>query len=247
MPFNVADFASNIGRHGTLQTNKFEVAIRDIGSLRLGGNQLSLGGRTLFDGMPERLSLSADEKFAFDSGRRLTQSRIDSIKLPSVTIDTYESRRYGVGPNIKAGTNVRFEPFSVSVIVDKEYDLYKYFFTWINTVFDFSGSLYSGSSFNGGFSPTYLTTYKSDYATVIDVRVYENTGQLKATYQFINAFPIGLTNPSLSWRDNNSLLKFDVTFDYTNWVIDTNIRSLNDKVALDTIRSAIATARAENP
>lgn len=210
MTFNVAKFASNIGKHGTLQTNKFEVKIF--------ANRLFTSGSEIF---PAYLDLNTRENISVRTGFKILNDRIDSVKLPGVTLDTYETRRYGVGPNIKIGTNVRFEPFSISVITDKNYDTYKYFYTWINSVFDFSGSTgrAAGPGPGAGLNPnpSYLTSYKKDYFGKIEVDVFEGTGQLKAKYFFYDAFPIGITDPALSWRDNNTLHKFDVTFSYTNW------------------------------
>lgn len=210
MAFNVADFASNLGQYGTLQTNKFEVRIF---SRTLGGG---FEGDTVSERISRNLNLTEEEKASFITGGRIFTSRIDSVRLPGIAVDTFESRRYGVGPNIRVGTNVRFEPFSISVITDKNYDTYKYFYTWINGVFGFSGK---GSQFSPGENrfPSYLTTYKKEYTKEINVDVFENTGQRKARYIFYEAFPVGITDPSLSWRDNNTLLKFDVTFSYTNW------------------------------
>lgn len=207
MPFNVADFASNIGRYGTLQTNKFTVEIFD---------KVNAEGDTVFLRLFRNSNLSQAETTSFIEGGIIHLKRIDSVKLPGATLDTFETRRYGVGPNIRVGTNVRFEPFSISVITDKNYNIYKYFYTWINGVFDFSGKGDQRSSGVNRF-PSYLTSYKSDFACNIKVNVYESTGQLKAKYIFYDAFPIGITDPALSWRDNNTLHKFDMTFSYTNW------------------------------
>jgi hypothetical protein len=208
MAFNVANFASNIARYGTLQTNKFEVRFYDRGAVELGL------GATTAETIMNNLNLSDIEKQSFREGRSILDKRVDSVKLPGATIDTYESRRYGVGPNIKVGTNIRMEPFSISVMADKEYSLYKYFYTWLNAVFDFSGS-----TTNNRF-PSYTTTYKKEYIMDAEVSVYENTGQPKINYRFFDCFPVGITDPSLSWRDNNNLLKFDVTFAYTDWEIN---------------------------
>jgi hypothetical protein len=204
MTFNVADFASNIARYGTLQTNKFEVTFFE---------RIIEQNTTTITKIISNANLTEDESISFVNGGLIHKERIDSVKLPGSTIDTYESRRYGVGPNIKVGTNVRMEPFSISVITDKNYNLYKFFYTWVNSVFDFSGSAV------GNRLPTYLTNYKDEYSMRTEVRVFENTGLLKAKYIFFDSFPIGITEPSLSWRDNNNLLKFDVTFAYTNWQI----------------------------
>jgi hypothetical protein len=246
MTFNVADFASNIARYGTLQTNKFEVIINDNASSRPqpqsdDPNIINIvPGRRLFTRIRNDTErVTDDEAFSMRIGATIASSRIDSIRMPGVMIDTFETKRYGVGPNIKAGTNVRFEPFSISVLVDKNYDLYKYFHIWINTVFGGAGRI-SGPDGPGLF-PTFLTSYKKDYATEVDVKVFENTGETKALYKFYDAFPIAITNPTLNWRDNNNLFKFDVTFSYTNWEVSNN-PSLGNR-GLSDVRTIIQQAR----
>jgi hypothetical protein len=218
MAFNVQRFSDNLNNYGTLQTNKFEVFIRDISTARQNENNI-VSGVSVFRGIRNRdyLRLSDNEARAARIGLEIHKHRIDSIRVPGVTIDTYETKRYGIGPNIKAGTNVRFEPFSISVISDSDFNLFTFFNTWINTIIDFSGR--QGVSENASIFqfPRYLTSYKNNYSTEIEVKIFENTGRHKATYIFSEAFPIGITNPALSWRDNNSLYKFDVSFAYTNW------------------------------
>jgi hypothetical protein len=216
MAFNVADFASNIARYGTLQTNKFEVKFYD----GVRSNNPS-SPSVISENIYENLNLIPQEIESFRRGFEIQRHRIDSVKMPGATIDTYESRRYGVGPNIKVGTNVRMEPFSISVITDKNYDLYKFFHTWMNAVFDFSGLLVNRVSTR---IPTFLTSYKSEYVMDAEVSIYENNAEVKVDYRFYQVFPIGITEPSLSWRDNNSIHKFDVTFAYTNWQIDNRNR-----------------------
>jgi hypothetical protein len=67
---------------------------------------------------------------------------------------------------------------------------------------------------------------------------------MRGKYIFFEAFPVGITNPALSWRDNNNLFKFDVTFAYTNWIID-NQPSLANPLELETARAGIRELAAE--
>jgi hypothetical protein len=247
MAFNVADFASNIARYGTLQTNKFEVYIvrRQAGAIGIEGPGISENENVNSLSGTSGGNLTSDESFSAETGWQIHRDRIESVKLPGVTIDTYESRRYGVGPNIKVGTNVRMEPFSISVITDKNYDIYKFFHVWINKVFDYSGRMHSSSQ--QGLNPSFLTTYKREYVSDVQVKMYENTGLHKNTYMFYRAFPIGITEPSLSWRDNNNIHRFDVTLAYDNWTINNEPGLVDRGQTLSTVRAAIQQAREENP
>lgn len=239
MAFNVQQFSDNLNRHGTLQTNKFEVIINDIASFTVSNTGIRVN-TTLFNRLKEDVRTDLDEKFSIDTALQIHKERIDSIRLPSVMIDTYETKRYGIGPNIKSATNVRFEPFSMSLLIDENFHLHKLFQKWLNMVFDFSGRIQTSGT--QGLIPLYLSSYKRNYATEIDVKIYNNNGTVKALYKFYQAFPIGITNPSLSWRDNNSLFKFDISFAYTNWSIS-NDPSLGN-LEIPRVREEIAAARA---
>lgn len=245
MAFNVQTFSDNLNRYGTLQTNKFEVVIQNSRiAIDVSGGIIDNTQETEIGVLERRIrtNLSEDENFSSEKGYSIHRHRIDSIRIPSVVIDTYETKRYGVGPNIKTGTNARFEPFSISVIIDQNFDLYKFFHNWINKVFNFSGRQHT--SIQEGRSPSFLTSYKRNYRSDIETRVFDNSGNLKNIYFFRSAFPIGLTNPALSWRDNNSLYKFDVSFAYDHWDINNITPDGFQAAQLATARDAIAAARA---
>jgi hypothetical protein len=91
--------------------------------------------------------------------------------------------------------------------------LHNFIYTWMRSIFDFTGISFNNSS------PTYLTGYKDEYSTTITVGVFDNGGFLRSEYQFLEAFPVALSDPSLGWRDNNSLHRFMVNFSYTNWKV----------------------------
>lgn len=205
MAFKISEFIDTVGTHGTLQTNKFTVAIED---------KLLANGTTMFQTMKQNNNASAFDQSSFYDGYLLHPLRAESCRLPGMMIDTIETRRYGVGPQIKTGTNARFEPFSASFLIDKDFALYKFFYGWLNTVFNF------GNDLNGNKPAQFMAEYKDLYATAVFVSVYENSGVMKNTYQFEDAFPVSVSDPALSWRDSNTPYKFDVTFAYTNWTMD---------------------------
>lgn len=206
MAFNIDAFASNISRYGILHANKFEVEINN--------KQLPSGENNMFEYMKVYNNLDAGTRSSFDKGLLIHKDRIESVRLPGLTVDTFQTRRYGVGPDISSATNVRFDPLSISIISDKDLNLYNFFYVWLSTVFDFGGNL------NGRNTPSYMTEYKELYSTSLIVKVFETTGKLKGKYEFFEAFPIGVSDPSLSWSNSNSLYKFDVNFIYTNWTLD---------------------------
>jgi hypothetical protein len=211
MAFNLADFSSNIGRHGILQTNKFEVDFQD----RIRSEDPY---ESVFTQIISNANLSDNEASSFVNGGLILKQRVESFKLPGAVIDTHGTRRYGIGPVIMTGTNVSMDPFSISVITDRDYNIYKFFNIWLDTVFNFSGLTTENSPSNR--NPTFLTTYKDDYAVDTEVKIFDNAGTVRVKYKFFDSFPISVSEPQLSWRDNNTIHRFDISFAYTNWQID---------------------------
>lgn len=213
MAFNIANFNENINRHGVLFQNKFEVQIQDrlVNTLNLETGQPE--NRTLFTLISARMGLNESEVQSFGTAISIHKERIDNCRLPGLVLDTYDTRRYGVGPSIRTATNIRFDTFSVAFLTDEQMKLHNFIYTWMRSIFDFTGTSFNNSS------PTYLTGYKDEYSTTITVGVFDNGGFLRSEYQFLEAFPVALSDPSLGWRDNNSLHRFMVNFSYTNWKV----------------------------
>jgi hypothetical protein len=143
--------------------------------------------------------------------------------MPGVMFDTIDTRRYGLGPLIKTPTNKsRFNEATFSFVDTKNGDVYKFFSSWLRTVVDFNGG--------GGTLPSFKINYKRDYSTLIEIRVFNNTGtrendspsvDSKSTLnmQLVEAFPLNLSDTNLSWSNNNELFRTNVVFAYTNHVL----------------------------
>jgi hypothetical protein len=199
MAFNIQNFASNINRYGTLQTNRFEVRFSPpIGLISTFGRDTS----------------------------ELLSFRAENIKMPGVNFANYESRRYGVGPTVKSPTNVQFSDIDVSFIEAENQEVFDIFYQWSNLIVNYSDP-FTGEF--GLDRQIYTTSYKDSFISNIQIRVFNNSGtnkfvpnippELKPTgiIELTEAFPISVSDSALSWSDNNSLFKVNVQFAFTNW------------------------------
>lgn len=137
--------------------------------------------------------------------------RAESARIPGLTFSTIDSRRYGVGPRSKTVSNVEYQEMTIVFIEDAQSTVHKYFYNWMNEIFSNGGQ----GAVNAN---TYGARYKNDYATTIVVQTFDNTGKFINTVSVLEAFPISMGDVSLSWSDNNSLIKISVTFAYTKWI-----------------------------
>ena len=183
--FNIDNFIANLQKSGTLQTNKFNVYIRPPGLLAS-----PIGNRS----------------------QHLIY-RAESARIPGLTFSTIDSRRYGVGPRNRTVSNVDYPEMTIGFIEDSQSTVHKYFYRWMNEIFNNGGQDAINSS-------TYSARYKNDYATTIVVQTFDNSGKFINSVSVLEAFPISMGDVALSWSDNNNLMKINVTFAYTKWVND---------------------------
>jgi hypothetical protein len=179
MAFNIQSFADNIGRYGTAPVNRFEVRIP----------------------VPPVI---ANE---FPDGGRIMSFRAEKVNIPGIVLDSFESRRYGVGPSIKTPTGIsRFNEISIDFIDTSILDIKAFFYVWMNYIVDIAGN---------GPAPTFLTTYKSEYNVNMQILVY-NHSNLTPIYilEIVDAFPTSMADASMAWSRTNELFRTSVVFTY---------------------------------
>ena len=196
MAYNISEFKSNIGRYGIQPTNKFMTIMTAPLNINLSS-----------------FSAIADT-FNTLSAERMIYLRSEQLKIPGATIAASDNRRYGVGPVNKMPHNIQFNDTSMSFIADKEGTIFRYFYSWINQVVDFNGSV----NYNGRSS--YMLGYKDDYTTDIYILVYDNYGNISKTITLYEAFPLSMNEIALDWNGTNSVMKINVNFTFSEWSID---------------------------
>ena len=191
--FNISGFKANISDYGYLQTNKFIVAFASPTVMQ----------NNTVDGIPTSQT------------EGLMQVRAESVKIPGITLIQSDVNRYGVGPLQKMPTNVNFTPNSITFISDRNGEIYKYFYTWLNSIFDFSGDV--SQQTNSGAS--YAVEYKDNFVTDLHVYVYDNAGNMIKDIVMYRAYPESMNEINLGWGDNNALMKITVSMSFRDWAM----------------------------
>jgi hypothetical protein len=194
MAFNIQEFSENIGRYGTLPVNKFEVGIP----------------------IPRALLSSYGVEAS-----NLMKFRAERVNVPGIVFDSYETRRYGVGPSIPTAVGKsRFNEVTVEFIDTSEMLVAKFFYDWMYNIVDIAGS---GGAISR--SPSFLAGYKEDYCVDLNINVYNSTGTREGSegvivpilrFNLIDAFPKSMADAGLSWARTNEVHKTSITFGYTN-------------------------------
>lgn len=143
--------------------------------------------------------------------------RCENATIPGVNFFTSQTIRYGYGQTERRPYLPTFNPITLSFIVDTRSTIIDYFNLWTNSIVNYNVSqgMYSGSP-----SP-YVMSYKDDYISKqmqIYVYDYENKRQIKVT--LYDAYPLSTTDVSLGWGQENEIMKYSVSLQYTHMTME---------------------------
>jgi hypothetical protein len=193
MGFDIAAFAAEIASNEYLRTDIFDVTI-SAGSSSSGGS------------LP-----------------RMIQFRTNQCRTPSGVIEWKEIPRYGFGVDSGQPYNMKMTNCWMSILCDKNGDVYKFFHTWLNLIFNFSPL----NSSSGGSTSTvnqsvasYFVNYKSNYAATVIINTYDQTGSPSIKWELNLAYPLEIREIPLDWNQTG-LVQLEVIFDYRDYSITT--------------------------
>jgi len=145
-----------------------------------------------------------------------------AASLPGMQILTQEARIYGAGPIVKMPYDIATTDISMTFYVDADGISINYFYEWLRNVVNLSHDQLEVRS--GAFSNQ--IAYRSWYSTKIDIMLFNDKpgGNLEspqdaalAIYTLFDVYPIGISEPALSWQTGNEILQFNVTFSYRSF------------------------------
>jgi hypothetical protein len=201
MPFNINEFKSNIEDFGYLKTNQFEVLVTPPPILF--GRNLNILGTP------------------FEVGRVLYNSRfrIEQVKAPGISLMSSDISRYGIGPTQKQPFNAQYQDTSFSILVDGYGEAWQFWYNWIRTIFEFNGKESALFGLDGANRfPSYTAEYKENYATTMQIVIYDNFGNAIQRINLYDAFPSSLREVQFTWGQGD-LLRIAVTITYSGFTM----------------------------
>jgi hypothetical protein len=207
MAFNINSFRAEIAKNGYLKNEHFSMTI--VVPPALLNSQMTNQQRTTPAGnMPPTLTLRTAE-----------------ARTPSGTLEWMEVPRYGIGLQQGQPYNAKMSNMFCEVICDKYGDIYNFFHTWLNVIFPFSPLVDSqgGSQINQSRA-TYLLNYKDEYATTININMFDVIGKLVLDFVLNVAFPVTIKEIPLDWEagGKGGLVTLNIGFEYRDYSITTS-------------------------
>jgi hypothetical protein len=211
MAFDIADFKGHINKKGVLQTNKFDVLIS------FPYNPKGFGNLNITSADGNGIGSTKDNT-------RDLQYRCIGASLPGIALRTADVNRFGIGISEKMPFTGNYTDVTLTFLMDRTGDVYKFWYTWINYIFGTNGqegsnNIYGQNVGNDNTNRSFYTAeYKDNYAADVTVTIYDATGKAQIVATLVKAFPISINDIALNWSDNNNLIKLTTTVTFREWV-----------------------------
>jgi len=150
----------------------------------------------------------------------LARSRAHTFPIPSVNFATSEIKRYGVGPVEKKPYLPLFTDINIDFIGDSEGDIHKFFYIWMNGIINFTDLPRNGGRkdlYGSSSKDPFAIEFKDEYKTTLVMRTFNDMQEELTEIRLFNCFPVSLGEIQYNWGDENTLVRFPVSFNFTHW------------------------------
>lgn len=146
--------------------------------------------------------------------------RCDNASIPGVNLATIDGiPQYGYGAVETNPYSALFDPFQLVFTADKESEIYKFFFDWLNVIVKFDVERVGMESNSSGRQP-YEVGYKNRYMCDLKVHVYKDTGIKSKTVKVFKAYPRAINQIDLDWSQSDSVMKIQIPFSYRDFKME---------------------------
>jgi len=128
----------------------------------------------------------------------------ETANLPGLGFET--STIPDIGPPYVYPFDATFEDFELSFICSENMQERSFFNNWFLMIHPINDSNFP------------LWNFREEYVTDINITKYDIANNITYKIQIVEAFPITMPDQEIGY-DNNEVLKLNVTFNYSRWVI----------------------------
>ncbi len=138
---------------------------------------------------------------SLDSSRSIMLN-IHNVVIPGIANNSTEHAF--MGSNIFFGGTVNFSEWTISFIIDENFENWQYLYNWLMLIFD------KKENFNANCD---------DYSIDMTLNIVNNFKKTVLKLKFVGAFIFSLGDVTLSYRDNASIVESEASFYYRYYEI----------------------------
>lgn len=145
------------------------------------------------------------------------------VTLPGYQIMTSTYRRHTYGTNESRPYGPNFQQVQLTFMMDNDAFIWDYFNAWLQSILPHdsqTNGINSPSTYSNA-SRVYELSYKHEYATDLEILIFNESGQNTLKVTLREAFPSNMNGIPFSWGAQNAYAQFTVFIDYLDWFSQT--------------------------
>jgi len=141
--------------------------------------------------------------------------RINSMNTPGTNFGTDEIKHKGFGLNEKRPVSVTFDDINLTIIADGQGRISNMLQQWVDLIFP------SNIQTSDAENVEYFE-YPNNYYGGLEIYIYDSTGNIHTTYNFVQPFLTHLGSIEMSWETTDTLLLLPVSFTFRSVIKNSN-------------------------
>jgi len=222
MSFNIANFKSNISKHGLARTNKFMVQVNPP-------RAMDPESTTLL----QETDNGAVGTITPNSDARMMTMLCDTANLPGKSLELLDYKPQGFGKSSKMPTGITFDNLSLTFMMDSRHRVKYFYELWMQEIIN-TGSDTKGENSSYKNRTSYEMNYKNNYSTQINLTFFADDTQEQTdefgnaaggdyayknalTYYFHDCYPVQIGGVQVGWEQNDQIARLPVEFTYSSY------------------------------
>lgn len=151
-------------------------------------------------------------------------------QIPGYQLLSHNVRRHTYGTNETRPFAPNFQPIQLTFASDAKAEVWGFFNAWMQHILPHDARQGMSTDSNYGAKSNqmvYELSYKTEYATDMEIIVFDENGNKVLTFTIREAFPSNLNAIPLAWGDQNNYAQFPVFIEYLDWYIESNVQQPN--------------------
>ncbi|NBV27453.1 hypothetical protein EBS02_00285 [bacterium] len=129
--------------------------------------------------------------------------RCERTTIPGRTVATVDD--YGAGPSMKIAQDITYADIDMTILCSTDMQERYVFESWISIIV-----------LRRGLTGAGLVNYYENYAegNILTLYHLDDTSQIILKYELYDVYPVQISAMNLTWEENNTYQRFDVTMNY---------------------------------
>lgn len=156
----------------------------------------------------------------------------EGSSIPGLSFNVTPILRYGYGAIEKKPASPSFTDLNFIFLGDANGDTWRFFQSWMRMMnnYSLSSGIRGQNSTNNGSATTkglgqvggvnqspFEVAYKSEYASDVNIIVYNDLGDETFNIALYEAYPVFLGDIGINWADNNTIMRIPITLTFQSW------------------------------